>query len=81
VRSSYCVARDFLELSWAHMESTLLLRWSVIVSSDPTSVASVPDWVDAALSWSRMMGSLCGLKLREASGTFGEVALGRCTQL
>ena len=46
-----------------------------------TSVTSVPDWVDAALSWSRMMGSLCGLKLREASDTFGEVALGRCTQL
>ena len=43
---------------------------------NPTSVASVPDWVDAAPSWSRMMESLCGLKLREASGTFGEVALG-----
>jgi hypothetical protein len=28
-----------------------------------------------------MMGSLCGLKLREALDTFGEVALGRCTQL
>jgi len=28
-----------------------------------------------------MMGSLCGLKLREASGTFGEVAMGRCAQL
>jgi len=27
------------------------------------------------------MGSLCGLKLREASGTFGEVAMGRCAQL
>jgi hypothetical protein len=46
-----------------------------------TSVASVSDWVDAAPSWGRRRDPSVVSSSREASGTFGEVALGRCTHL